>query len=201
MRASWALGLSGWDWLPRTPWTSCGICSATAWGRERAVSKHNTQMGSAAPTVRTTSNHFKVQKIALQCISKIFHFHTGLELIPNSSTSMLLQYNSSCERSFLRLRTSHMKWVDWAAAAAARLYLAALDQLLVSRLVLVGGGGVLSCSDGLSGRSCCLLGCILHTNTCIGSKRFTGNWWKTHFSQTHSALSWLARPMTFMQPL
>ena len=30
MRASWALGLSGWDWLPRTPCTSIGICSATA---------------------------------------------------------------------------------------------------------------------------------------------------------------------------
>lgn len=29
MRASWALGLSGWDWLPRTPCTSIGICSAT----------------------------------------------------------------------------------------------------------------------------------------------------------------------------
>lgn len=29
MRASWALGLSGWDWLPLTPWTSMGIWSAT----------------------------------------------------------------------------------------------------------------------------------------------------------------------------
>ncbi len=29
IRASWALGLSGWAWLPLTPWTSWGICSAT----------------------------------------------------------------------------------------------------------------------------------------------------------------------------
>lgn len=46
-----------------------------------------------------------------------------------------------------------------------RFYLAALDQLLVGRLVLVGRGSVLSCSDGLSGCGRCLLGCILPTNT------------------------------------
>lgn len=48
---------------------------------------------------------------------------------------------------------------------AACVYLAALDQLLVSRLVLVGRGSVLSCSDGLSGCGRCLLSCILQTNT------------------------------------
>lgn len=65
-----------------------------------------------------------------------------------------------------------MKWVEW---TGARVYLAALDQLLVSRLVLVGGGSVLSCSNGLSGCSCRLLCCILPTNTHISSKHFTAN--------------------------
>lgn len=37
MRASWALGLSGWDWLPRTPCTSIGICSATTCQREESL--------------------------------------------------------------------------------------------------------------------------------------------------------------------
>lgn len=39
MRASWALGLSGWDWLPRTPCTSIGICSATTCQRKGSLER------------------------------------------------------------------------------------------------------------------------------------------------------------------
>lgn len=39
MRASWALGLSGWDWLPRTPCTSIGICSATTCQKEGSLER------------------------------------------------------------------------------------------------------------------------------------------------------------------
>lgn len=58
MRASWALGLSGWDWLPRTPWTSWGIWSATTWGHTHIsqifhhVKKSNVVLNSRA------SNHW-----------------------------------------------------------------------------------------------------------------------------------------------
>lgn len=45
----------------------------------------------------------------------------------------------------------------WPLAA----HLAALHQLLMCSRVLVGGGGVLSSSNGLRGRSCSLLGSIL----------------------------------------
>lgn len=37
IRASWALGLSGWDWLPLTPWTSMGIWSATTCVEHRST--------------------------------------------------------------------------------------------------------------------------------------------------------------------
>ncbi len=40
-------------------------------------------------------------------------------------------------------------------------HLAALHELLLGRRVLVGGGGVLRGSDGLSGSRCRLFGCIL----------------------------------------
>lgn len=40
-------------------------------------------------------------------------------------------------------------------------YLAALDELLLSCLVLVGGGGVLGGSDGLSGSGSRVFGCTL----------------------------------------
>lgn len=103
-----------------------------------------------------------------------FHFHTGIMTRTNSQHHILsLAVRAS------KLKTSRTKWAEW---RATRVYLAALDQLLVSRLVLVGGGSVLSCSNGLSGCSCCLLCCILLTNTYISSKRFTANLWKTDFS-------------------
>lgn len=43
-------------------------------------------------------------------------------------------------------------------------YLAALDELLLSSLVPVGGGSVLGSSYGLSGCCCCLFGSILTRN-------------------------------------
>lgn len=48
------------------------------------------------------------------------------------------------------------------------VYLAALDQLLLSCLVLVGGGSMLSCSYGLGGCCCRLFSCILQP------KKYTG---------------------------
>jgi len=44
------------------------------------------------------------------------------------------------------------------------VYLAALHQLLLGRLVPIGRGGVLGGGDGLSGGRCRLLGCILTGN-------------------------------------
>lgn len=59
-----------------------------------------------------------------------------------------------------------------------KTHLAALDELLLGPLVLIGGGGVLRCGDGLSGSCCCLLGCIL-----------SGKRAETHQSPTHLGMT------------
>lgn len=159
MSASCALRSSGLAWLLRTPCTSCGMWSATAYthethGLQYSLLDHlGIKQTQSADTTKLKTHIKNVMTVAVVAY-KSWSIRFRIMFIWNSNiTTCVVNLQVIVGICSIGLVASH---------------LAALHQLLMCSRVLVGGGSVLSSSNGLSGCSCSLLGSILRTeNECL----------------------------------